>query len=167
MIALLPQISGAIAGGLVGGFSGFIVNVVHERLGRARTRHNVAGALVGEIEGLCEHIKLSSLATDDRDKEGIPAYALFRGERDYNPIYRSMGVNFGLLSAPLPRDLVNWHVTLAMCLERAHEIHELARARERDPVLDGDLAEVAQYQRRAFADLLARAEELVVDLSQL
>ena len=167
MSDLLPQISGAVAGGLVGGFSGFVVNVVHERLGQARARHNVASALVGEIEGLCEHIKYSSIASGPQTENtsGVPAYTLFRGERDYNPIYRSMGVNFGLLPNPLPRRLVKWHVSLAVSLERAHEIHELSSAR--DPELATLLAAAAEHQRRAYAKLLGDAERLIADLSKL
>ena len=48
---MVPNI-GAIAGGLVGGFSGFVTNSFHEGHQFRRARQNVACALVGEIDAL-------------------------------------------------------------------------------------------------------------------
>jgi hypothetical protein len=119
------QISGAIAGGLVGGFSGFIANNIQERQQFWRTRRNVACALLGEIEGLGAHIEEHYLAKLRADLQHLAPnnrtfpYHAFRGERDYMPVFRALGSNIGLLPSPLPRDLVRWYTRLAVCLERA------------------------------------------------
>lgn len=134
-------------------------------------RRNVAAALVGEIEGLCEQIRNSYLGrlvgSDDQPGtiSNIPVYQLFRGERDYIPIYRSMGVHTGLLPSPLPRKLVKWYTGLAVCLERAHELHELAR--QRDPDWVESSTHLWDYQRTGFADLLSQADDLLGDLTHL
>ena len=47
-----PQISGAIAGGLFGGFSGFVAKQPARTKGEAAYSKNVACALIGEIEAL-------------------------------------------------------------------------------------------------------------------
>ena len=56
------QLSGAVAGRLVGGFSGFFANSFQERQQFRRTRRNVACALVGEIDALRQHIENNYLA---------------------------------------------------------------------------------------------------------
>jgi len=83
------QLSGAVAGGLVGGFSGFVANSFQERQQFRRTRQNVACALVGEIDALRQHIEENYLAKLRADLQSLgpnkrqyPYYA-FRGERDY------------------------------------------------------------------------------------
>jgi hypothetical protein len=106
------QICGAIAGGRVGGFSRFVANNFQERQQSRRARRNVACALVGEIDALRQHIeenylaklraKLESVAPNNRPYP----YHVFRGERDYMPVFRSLGSNIGVLPSPLPRDLV-------------------------------------------------------------
>ena len=53
----LVQLSGAVAGGIVGGFSGFIANFLQEQKRQRQTRRNVAAALIGEVEALCEYLQ--------------------------------------------------------------------------------------------------------------
>ena len=58
----LAQMSGAVAGGIVGGFSGFIANFLQEQKRQRQTRRNVAAALTGEIEALCEYLQKGYLS---------------------------------------------------------------------------------------------------------
>ncbi len=165
------QISGAIAGGLVGGFSGFIANNIQERQQFRRTRRNVACALLGEIDALRTHIDENYLAKLRADLQSVapnnrtyPYYA-FRGERDYMPVFRSLGSNIGVLPSPLPRDLVRWYTRLAVCLERAHVLHELAL--RPNPELMTYAVEVAELHHAAFAELVELAKPLLGQLSKL
>jgi hypothetical protein len=164
-----PQISGAIAGGLFGGFSGFIANSLQERAERRRSLRNVACALIGEIEGLRRHIdnRLGTLRSDLQALEVQRDYTYhhFRGERDYMLVYRSLGKNVGLLPVPLPRDLVSWYIALAVCLEREHELHELAL--QRSPEWLDYAVGVAVLQSDAFTELLKLSVPLLDRLSRL
>jgi hypothetical protein len=164
-----PQISGAIAGGLFGGFSGFVASSLQERAERGRRQRNVACALIGEIEGLCRHIdnRLGTLRGDLQAMEAQRDYTYhhFRGERDYMLVYRSLGKNVGLLPNPLPRDLVSWYIGLAVCLERENELHQLAL--QRNPEWLDYALEVAVLQSAAFTELLKHAAPLVDRLSRL
>lgn len=167
-----PQISGAIAGGVFGGFSGFIANSVQRRYDNRSRVRNVASALSAEIGALCQHIEGSYLATLDVQPASLPAqspshfrYYGFRGERDYMPVFRSLGATIGFLPRPLPHDLVSWYTGLAVCLERAHELHEIGMRREPE-WLERSL-EVAALQRASFSTLLERASTLVERLGKL
>ena len=163
------QISGAIAGGLFGGFSGFVASSLQERAERRRRQRNVACALMGEIEGLCRHIdnRLCTLRSDLQVIEAQRDYTYhhFRGERDYMLVYRSLGKNVGLLPVSLPRDLVSWYIGLAVCLEREHELHQLAL--QRNPEWLDYAVEVAVLQSEAFTELLRLAAPLLDQLSRL
>lgn len=127
--ALWLQMSGAIAGGLVGSFAGFLASIIRARLEFRRHRHSVASALVGELQALREHVsahylvRLDSIGTTS--VQPFP-YHRFRAERDYMPIFRSLGQRIGYLPSPLPRDLAFWYTGFTVCLERAHELNELA-----------------------------------------
>src|SRR5579862_7044267 len=81
------QISGAVAGGLEGGFSGFVANNIHARRETRRTRRNVASALIGEIGAIAHYIKTHYLAVPNQDAPQADQSELrrrhFRGERDY------------------------------------------------------------------------------------
>jgi hypothetical protein len=127
--ALWLQMSGAIAGGLVGSFAGFLASIIRARLEFRRHRHSVASALVGELQALREHVsahylvRLDSIGTTS--VQPFP-YRRFRAERDYMPIFRSLGQSIGYLPSPLPRDLAFWYTGFTVCLERAHELNELA-----------------------------------------
>ena len=164
------QLSGAITGGLVGSFSGFIANSFHERRVRVRVRRNIACALVGEIGALSAYIEDNYLALLRAsveavgDEEEHPAH-FFRGDRDYMPVFRSIGAAVGYLPTPLPRDIVTWYTTLAAALERAHALHELAV--QRDPRLAGNVLRMARMQQQALIDLTANAKPLLERLEVL
>ena len=162
------QIAGAIAGGLVGGFSGFIANNVQARRETRSARRNVASALIGEISALSHYIKslfltIPGLAEGDADPSDIRRRH-FRGERDYMPIFRALGSNVGVLPTPLPRDLVVWYTGLAMCLERARELHELRLQHDTDSF---DYAmEIARLQEASLAELVELAPPLLERLGR-
>lgn len=70
-----------------------------------------------------------------------------------------------MLPSPLPRDLVAWYTKLAVCLERARELHELARNRNLD--LLAYAAEIPERQRAEFTELVNLAEPLIERLSKV
>ncbi len=165
-----PQIYGAVAGGAVGGFSGFIANHLHLRQELRRERRNIACALIGEIGAIAElvgevYLERVQAAVGDLAEQGSYPYHHFRGERDYMPVFRGLGGSVGVLPSPLPRDLVGWYAKLAICLERARELHDLARLR--DPDLVHHAAAIVGVQLTEFADLVARAEPLLERLSRV
>ena len=161
------QMSGAIAGGLVGGLAGFLANIIRSRLDFRRHRHSVASALVGELQALRDHVsdhylvRLSNLGATSA--QPFP-YHLFRGERDYMPIFRSLGESIGYLPAPLPRDLAFWYTGLAVCLERAHELNDLAR--QKDPGCLEAALELAALQRSQLVELMDRVNSLLRRLAE-
>ena len=167
-LAMLPgtQISGAVAGGLVGGFSGFVANTVQARRETRSARRNVASALIGEISALSHYIQHLFLAVPEIvEGEADPSDIRrrhFRGERDYMPIFRALGSHVGVLPTPLPRELVAWYTALAMCLERAHELHEL-RLRK-NPDAFGYAMELARLQEASLAELVELAPPLLEKL---
>jgi hypothetical protein len=81
------------------------------------------------------------------------------------PVFRSLGSNVGVLPSPLPRDLVRWYTRLAVCLERAHVLHELSL--EPNPERMTYAAEVAELQHAAFTELVDLAGPLVNLLCKL
>jgi len=156
------QMSGAIAGGLVGSLAGFLANIIRSRLEFRRHRHSVASALVGELQALREHVTDHYLVRLERiagpSAQPFP-YHLFRGERDYMPIFRSLGESIGYLPSPLPRDLAFWYTGLTVCLERAHELNELARQNEPGS-LEAAL-ELAVVQRSELVELMDTGNDLL------
>jgi len=120
---------------------------------------------------LCEQAELHYLARLEREAEsngygsGRYPYHVFRGERDYMPIFRSLGQSIGFLPSPLPRDLASWYTGFSACLERAHELHDLTRRK------DSEWLEYANgmaiEQREAFSALLKAAPALLNRLSDL
>jgi hypothetical protein len=81
------------------------------------------------------------------------------------PVFRSLGVHVGMLPNPLPRDLVTWYTQLAVCLERARELHELAIGR--NPDLIGYAIELAEIQQASLTDLVRLVPALLERLSDL
>jgi hypothetical protein len=159
------QIAGAVAGGAVGGFSGFVASSVQQRSMLRRARRNVASALAGELEAL--RISLMRLNTVEADTsmavDGF--YRHFRAERDYSPIFRSLGSSIGLLDSPLPRDLAHWYTGLAVTLERAREMYGLtSRTDER---AEKDWQVVSQLQREGVRELVRDADDLISRLTLL
>ena len=158
------QISGAVAGGLVGGFSGFIANQLQQRQDSFRIRRNVACALIGEIGALSQFIEQRMRAAAQRpgDKESNP-YHHGRGERDYMPVFRGLGGSIGVLPTPLPRDLVVWYTRFAACLERTRELHELSL--NRHPELSACAAQLVELQQVELTELVGSAGPLLNRLS--
>jgi hypothetical protein len=156
------QMSGAIAGGLVGSFAGFLASIIRARLEFRRHRHGVASALVGELQALREHVSAQYLVHLDNigttSARAFP-YHRFRGERDYMPIFRSLGQSIGCLPSPLPRDLAFWYTGFTVCLERAHELNELAR--QHDPVCLEAALELAVLQRSELVELMDTVNDLL------
>lgn len=171
----LLQLSGAVAGGIVGGFSGFVANFLQEQKRQRQTRRNVAAALIGEIEALCEYLQKAYLSklrpearniSDDASDIGSDyRYYYFRGERDYMPVFRSLGSVIGCLPSPMPRALVSWYTELAVCLERARELHELAQRSDAKQMKYA--IQIAQIQHAAFTELASSATPLLERLSKL
>lgn len=164
-----PQISGAVAGGVVGGFSGFVANKLQDRRELRRARQNVASALIGEISAVSHYIETHYLISPREDREARElrdaSRRHFRAERDYMPVFRSLGSHVGLLPSPLPRELVSWYTRFAICLERARELHDLER--QRDPDTMGYAIELAQIHEANLAELVALAPQLIADLESL
>ncbi|MFL6602901.1 MAG: hypothetical protein ACJ8R9_16440 [Steroidobacteraceae bacterium] len=161
------QMSGAIAGGLVGSCAGFLANIIRARLEFRRHRHSVASALVGELQALREHVSAHYLVRLDNvgttSVQPFP-YHWFRGERDYMPIFRSLGQSIGYLPSPLPRDLAFWYAGFTVCLERAHELSELAR-RDEPGCLEAAL-ELAAIQRSELVELMDTGDDLLCRLEE-
>ena len=163
------QVFGAISGGLVGGFFGFIANTLHRHFQFVATRKNVSSALIGEIEALKQRLEEKYLLTLRvelqmlREQRQYPIHH-FRGEKDYAPVFHSLGHNIGYLRSPLPRDLVDWYTRLAICQEGANELHELTIGR--NPDLLDYAAEVTEKQLDGFTELVALAEPLIAQLSR-
>jgi hypothetical protein len=164
------QASGAVIGGLVGGFSAFLANHLHRHHDLSRARRNVASALMGEIEVLVLGVQSIYMVNADAhvhalsEEKSYPNFH-FRAERDYTPVFKGVAGNLGVLPNPLPRDLVSWYARLAICLEWARELHELAR--NRDPDFIDRTTEIAKLQHAEFTELLRSAEPLVDSLSRI
>jgi hypothetical protein len=171
-LADLPwlQMSGAIAGGLVGSFSGFIANSFHEQRVRHRARRNIASALIGEIEALSQYIADNYLMLlrehfDTGSDDALSGYHHFRGDRDYSPVFRTIGATVGFLPAPLPRDLITWYTSLTAALERAHALHDLFGSTDAQSTARGE--RLLQVQRTALGDLVTLAKPLIARLETL
>ena len=165
------QLSGAVLGSLVGGFSGFLANSLQSRSQARSARNSVASALSGEIEALCEQVQQHYLTRLDLEAEsdgygkGRYPYHVFRAERDYMPIFRSLGLGIGSLPSPLPRKLAFWYISFSACLERAHELHDLTQRNE--PEWFAYANGLAAEQREAFSTLLRSAADLLGRLTNL
>ncbi len=164
------QMSGAIAGGLVGSFSGFIAKSFHEHRVRLRLRRNIASALIGEIEALSQYIDENYLVLlrehfDAGSDGAMSGYHHFRGDRDYTPVFRTIGATVGFLPAPLPRDLITWYTSLTAALERAHALHDLFGNSDAQSAARAN--RLLQVQRTALGDLVTLAKPLIVRLRSL
>ena len=161
------QISGTVAGGVVGGFSGFVANLLQQRQESARARRSVACALHGEIGALAQFVEENArarmqLAERHPSENGTYPYRHVRGERDYMPVFRGLGGAIGILPSPLPRDLVTWYTRLAACLERTRELHELAL--DCRPELSAYAAEIVDLQQSELIELVRGATPLLARL---
>lgn len=165
----LAQISGAVAGGVIGGFAGFISSNIQRWQQMRMMRRNVASALIGEISALRHRIATEYLVELRLELEVFKAEGRyptheFRGEREYAPIFRSLGHQIGYLSAPLPQDLAAWYTGLAVYQERAHQLYELAWSR--NPDLMPYAIRVAESQYQGFTELVDLASPLLERLSR-
>jgi hypothetical protein len=163
------QMSGAIAGGLVGSFTGFIANGIHEHRVRLRGRRNIACALIGELQTLTKYIEDNYLVLLRRSLESadsqIASHHYFRGDRDYMPVYRAIGATVGFLPTPLPRDLISWYTGLTTALERAHALHDLSGRTDAQSV--AYLLNLTRVQEAALGELIANAHPLIARLEKL
>lgn len=166
------QMSGAIAGGLVGSFSGFIANSFHEHRVRRRVRRNIACALIGEIQTLTQYIEDNYLVLLRHSIEAASAaegqmasHHYFRGDRDYMPVYRAIGATVGFLPTPLPRDLISWYTGLTTSLERAGALHDLSSRTDTQSV--AFLLSLTRIQETALAELIAGSKPLIARLETL
>ena len=164
------QMSGAIAGGLVGSFSGFIANSIHEHRVSLRLRRNIACALIGELQTLSRYIEDNYLVLLRRSLEAAadtqgPSHYYFRGDRDYMPVYRALGGTVGFLPTPLPRDLISWYTGLTTALERARALHDLSGRSDAQSV--NYLHDLTRIQETALKDLIANAQPLIARLEKL
>jgi hypothetical protein len=166
----IGQLSGAVAGGLVGGLAGFAANLLRLRVEQSIQRRNVAAALAAEMEALCDHVneqyvkQLKILGGANPQQEAYP-YHGFRGEREYMPVFRVLGQNLGVLPRPLPRELIFWYTTLTICLERAHDLYELAKSQVSESQLHA--MAMARVQGEEIERLLEAAPALMQSLERL
>jgi hypothetical protein len=162
------QISGAVAGGVVGVFSSFVANHLQQRQELLHVRRSVASALIGEIEALAQFIEQTCLT---RMRVAV-LHATDKGAYPYRhisghcmPVFRGLGGNVGVLPSPLPRGLVTWYTRLAVSLERTRELHELAL--NRHPELSAYAAEIVELQEAELTELVRSAKPLLDRLSSV
>lgn len=159
-----PQLIGAMAGGLIGGFAGFLTNSIQQRLQSRLIRSNVACALRGEIIALSQRIGddyLQLLQSELKvltEQRRYPSHR-FSGQRDYAQVYRSLGQQIGFLPNELVCELVSWYISLTIYQDRAHELHELTI--RKDPELLDYAIEVARLQHADFSDLVRQSGPLI------
>jgi len=169
-VLYLSQLMAAAAGGVLGGFSGFVANSWHRRQESLRLRKNVACALVGEISALtsqiCERYSLSPEPEESLPTlSGLRPHHRIRAGHVYMPVFHGLGGNIGILPAPFPRDLVLWYSTLGLCLEGEQNLRELSTNQNAN--LSETLAVLTETQRLDFRKLVESAEPLLEGLSRL
>jgi hypothetical protein len=71
----------------------------------------------------------------------------------------------GILPRPLPRELIFWHMTMTICLERARDLYELAKSPTSEASQNALI--MAQLQRSEVARLLVAAAPLIQKLEML
>jgi hypothetical protein len=163
-----PQLIGAMAGGLIGGFAGFLTNSIQQRLQSHLIRRNVACALRGEIIALSTRIGneyLVRLQDELRvltEERRYPSHR-FSGQRDYAQVYRALGQQIGFLPNDLVCELVSWYISLTVYQDRAHELLELTTLK--DPALLDHTIDVARLQHADFSDLVRLSGPLIDGLS--
>ncbi len=162
-----PQLIGAMAGGLIGGFAGFLTNSIQQRLQSRLIRNNVACALRGEIIALSTRIGneyLDMLKNELQvltEQRRYPSHR-FSGQRDYAQVYRSLGQQIGFLPSDLVCELVSWYISLTVYQDHAHELHDLSK--RKDPELLDYAIEVALLQHANFSDLVRLSGPLIEGL---
>lgn len=169
------QLAMSVLGGLIGGFSGFVANMLQaNRNGRDNSR-KVALAISGEIEALAQSISSNRYfreigsacqACDGRAEQFAEfQYHLIRGEQDYTPVFRSLGVNIGALPAPLPRDIVTWYTKLSIGIERTRVLGDLCRDGSDGANLR--MIEILRAEHAELTSLIETAQDLKRRLSSI
>ncbi len=162
------QVSGALAGGIVGGFAGFVSNSIQQRLQYVQTRRSVARALLGEIGAISKRIELEylkklSLELTTMKTEGRYPSHHFRGQKDLAVVFCSLGANIGCLPSDLVSELVSWYISLAIYQERESEFHELTSHRSAEFMEYA--IELAELQHAGYSALVQIAHPLMKQLS--
>lgn len=161
------QVSGALAGGIIGGFAGFVSNIIQQRLQASQTRRSVAQALLGEIGAISKRIELEYLEklcieVTLMKNEGRYAGHHFRGQKDFAVVFSSLGVHIGCLPSDLVSDLVSWYISLAIFQERESELHEMTSRKA--PELLEYAIELAELQHTGYSRLVQMARPLTARL---
>jgi len=164
-----PQISGALAGGLVGGFAGFASNSIQQRLQSISTRRSVARVLMGEVGVISRRIELVYLGKLNQELEVLrtgkyPTH-FFRGRRDIARVFCSMGGELGCLPSDLVGDLVSWYISLAVYMDRESEVHEMASRRSTEVLAHA--IELVELQIAGYSELAEMARPLLERLAAL
>jgi hypothetical protein len=162
---LFAQLALSAIGGAIGGFSGFIANGLQDRRNRQTIRQRVAQAISGEIEALAQSISSNDYykdicATPDGIVERLSDYQyhLIRGEQEYMPVFRSLGINIGALPTPLPRVLVAWYTRLSVCIEQSRALSEYNQGNS--AMADERLFKVMKAQSMELTSLIETAQGL-------
>lgn len=169
-VLYLSQLMAAAAGGVLGGFSGFVANSWHRRQESLRLRKNVACALVGEISALTLQIRERYSLSPEGDEgspasDGLRPNHRIRAGHVYMPVFYGLGGNIGILPAPYPRDLVLWYSTLGLCLEGEQHLRELST--NQNPSSAETMAVLTEAQRLDFRKLVESAAPLLEGLAKL
>ncbi len=164
----LAQISGALAGGIVGGFAGFVSNSIQQRLQSIQARRSVARALLGEMGAISKRIELEylkklSLELSIMKSEGRYPSHRFRGQKDLGRIFCSLGEHLGSLPSELVSELVSWYLSLAIYQERESELHELSSHRSAEFMEYA--IELVELQHAGYSGLVQIARPLMTQLS--
>lgn len=163
------QVSGALAGGIIGGFAGFISNIIQQRLQAAQTRRSVAQALLGEIGAISKRVELEyldklCLEVTIMKNEGRYAGHHFRGQKDLSVVFSSLGAHIGCLPSELVSELVSWYISLAIFQEREAELHDVTSRRSAESL---DYAiELAEFQHAGYSRLVQMARPLIIQLAK-
>ena len=162
------QVSGALTGGIIGGFAGFVSNIIQQRLQAVQTRRSVAQALLGEISAISKRIefeyleKLSLELTIMKTEGRYPIHHL-RGQKNLATVFGSLGASIGCLPSDLVSELVSWHISMAIYQERESELHELTSSRSAE--LMEYAVELAELQHAGYAGLVQSARPLTMQLA--
>jgi hypothetical protein len=161
------QISGALAGGLVGGFAGFVSNSIQQHRQSVCSRRSVARALMGEVGAITKRIELEYLNKLSLElaalKSGRYPGHFFRGSRDLARVFCSMGEQLGCLPSELVSELVAWYINLAIYQDREFEVHEMTS--RRSPEFMDYAIELVELQYTGYSDLVQLARPILTQLA--
>ena len=164
------QVSGALAGGIVGGFAGFVSNMIMLRFQSTQIRRSVARALSGEIGAISKRIELEylkklSIELNIMKTEQRYTSHHFRGQKDLTKVFCSLGGHIGFLPSELVSELVSWYISLTIYQERESEFHELTTNKGLE-VMEYAI-ELLELQHAGYADLVQKARPLLAQLGAI